>query len=122
MQVQTVISDGLRTMQTTNVMTLLANPYPIGEEVVVINQTAQLVDETLRPVPLSEVTSHPASFLCNHLIQISSMCSEIIHIAVLGQAIQVLHYSVQPICSCSCINKHVCCAPCKKEQQRLCAG
>ncbi|KAK9831925.1 hypothetical protein WJX84_005301 [Apatococcus fuscideae] len=44
--------------QTVNAMMILANPFPIGEEVVMINQTAQMVDETLRPVPLTEVYVH----------------------------------------------------------------
>ena len=36
-------------------MLLLASPYPTSGSVVVVNQTSQLVDATLRPVPLSEV-------------------------------------------------------------------
>ena len=36
-------------------MLLLASPYPATGSVVVVNQTSQLVDATLRPVPLSEV-------------------------------------------------------------------
>lgn len=36
-------------------MLLLASPYPTTGSVVVVNQTSQLVDATLRPVPLSEV-------------------------------------------------------------------
>lgn len=69
-------------LQTTNVMTLLANPYPYGEEVVVINQTAQLVDENLRPVPLSEVPApslpscpQPCRLLSKKLKSISYLLS-----------------------------------------------
>jgi hypothetical protein len=36
-------------------MLLLDSPYPATGSVVVVNQTSQLVDATLRPVPLSEV-------------------------------------------------------------------
>ena len=42
-------------LQTKNVMALLASPYPLNGSVVVINQTAQLINETGHPVPLSEV-------------------------------------------------------------------
>ena len=42
-------------MQTIDVLMLLETPYPKDETVVVINQTSQLVDDTMRPVPLSEV-------------------------------------------------------------------
>ena len=41
--------------QVTDAMLLLASPYPASGTVVVVNQTSQLVDATLRPVPLSEV-------------------------------------------------------------------
>ena len=42
-------------MQVTDAMLLLDSPYPATGSVVVVNQTSQLVDATLRPVPLSEV-------------------------------------------------------------------
>ena len=45
-------------VQVTDAMLLLASPYPTSGSVVVINQTSQLVDATLRPVPLSEVYVH----------------------------------------------------------------
>jgi len=38
------------------VMALLASPYPHNGSVVVVNQTAQLIDGAGRPVPLSEVS------------------------------------------------------------------
>ena len=41
--------------QVTDAMLLLASPYPASGSVVVVNQTSQLVDASLRPVPLSEV-------------------------------------------------------------------
>lgn len=40
---------------TADVLILLDNPFPKDREVVVVHQAAQLVDEKLRPVPLSEV-------------------------------------------------------------------
>ena len=40
-------------------MLLLASPYPASGSVVVVNQTSQLVDASLRPVPLSEVYGEP---------------------------------------------------------------
>lgn len=44
----------LRT-QTEDVMITLASPYPEGKMSVVLSQTSQLVDEDLKPVPLSDV-------------------------------------------------------------------
>ncbi|KAK9842004.1 hypothetical protein WJX81_003725 [Elliptochloris bilobata] len=44
--------------EVTDAMLLLDSPYPASGSVVVINQTSQLVDATLRPVPLSEVYVH----------------------------------------------------------------
>ena len=38
-------------------MALLASPYPLNGSVVVINQTASIVDEAGNAVPLSEVRS-----------------------------------------------------------------
>ncbi|KAK9842080.1 hypothetical protein WJX81_007607 [Elliptochloris bilobata] len=48
----------LKPGQTKNVMALLASPYPLNGSVVVINQTAQIINETGNPVPLSEVYVH----------------------------------------------------------------
>ncbi len=45
--------------QVTDAMLLLDSPYPATGSVVVVNQTSQLVDATLRPVPLSEVYGAP---------------------------------------------------------------
>lgn len=42
-------------LQTIDVLMLLETPYPRNETVVVLSQTAQLVDDDMRPVPLSEV-------------------------------------------------------------------
>ena len=44
--------------QTKNVMALLESPYPVNGSVVVVNQTAQIIDEAGNPVPLSEVYVH----------------------------------------------------------------
>jgi hypothetical protein len=44
-------------VQTKNVMALLASPYPHNGSVVVVNQTAQLINGAGQPVPLSEVSS-----------------------------------------------------------------
>lgn len=41
--------------ETADVLIMLDNPFPKNREVVVVHQAAQLVDEQLRPVPLSEV-------------------------------------------------------------------
>ncbi|KAK9796972.1 hypothetical protein WJX73_002710 [Symbiochloris irregularis] len=53
--------------QTIDVMMLLESPYPKNASVIVHRQTAQLVDDNLRPVPLTEVYVHhyvsSASFL-----------------------------------------------------------
>jgi hypothetical protein len=45
-------------------MLLLDSPYPATGSVVVVNQTSQLVDATLRPVPLSEVYGAPLATCC----------------------------------------------------------
>ena len=42
-------------VQTKNVMALLASPYPHNGSVVVVNQTAQIINAAGQPVPLSEV-------------------------------------------------------------------
>lgn len=42
-------------LQTIDVLMLLESPYPKDEIVVVVNQTAQIVDDVGRPVPLTEV-------------------------------------------------------------------
>jgi len=42
-------------VQTKNVMALLASPYPHNGSVVIVNQTAQLINGAGHPVPLSEV-------------------------------------------------------------------
>lgn len=44
-------------VQTKNVMALLASPYPHNGSVVVVNQTAQIINAAGQPVPLSEVRS-----------------------------------------------------------------
>ena len=47
-------------------MMLLESPYPKDEVVVILNQSTQMVDDTLRPVPLSEVSHSIRAFTCQH--------------------------------------------------------
>lgn len=51
----TVIMQASCLVQVINDYYTLANPYP-SRVVAIINQTSQIVDETGRPVPLSEVS------------------------------------------------------------------
>ena len=46
-------------LQTINTMMLLETPYPKDRVVALVNSTSQMVDDNLRPVPLSEVRVCP---------------------------------------------------------------
>ena len=61
--------------QTIDVMMLLETPYPKNETVVVLNQTAQLVDDSLKSTPLSEVRAMYFSGQCTpRLVLVSVFC------------------------------------------------
>ena len=55
-------------VQTIDTMMLLASPFPENESVLVLNQTSQIVDDTMRPVPLSEASPihSVAAAYCRH--------------------------------------------------------
>ena len=46
-------------LQVSNVISLMASPYPKHGLVEVVNQTAQVIDKDGAPVPLSDVRTLP---------------------------------------------------------------
>ena len=58
-------------VQVVNWFYELPDPYPLDQEVAVVRQTSQIVDESGRPVPLSEVLP-PDSFEHELVLLLSS--------------------------------------------------
>ena len=96
-------------LQAINIVARLSpSPYPADKMILVLNQTTQLVDDDLRPVPLSEASSTHHTLSCSPNCAQLSVCGKCAALFVRqGVWLAVLRVSAH-----RCVHVHACCACC----------